>query len=103
MASLSDLYIKVDVLEKLLATVKAKNEKGLSITVSINDDTNGYGQNANSYISQTKEQRDAKTPKDYIGNGKTFWTDGNIKVAEKKEQPTTTPVSTQTVEEPLPF
>ena len=103
MASLSDVYIKVDVLEKLLATVKAKNEKGLSITISVNDDTNDYGQNVNSYVSQTKEQRDAKTPKYYVGNGKTFWTDGNIKVAEKKEQSATAPVSTPTVEEPLPF
>ena len=103
MASLTDVYIKVDVLEKLLATVKAKNEKGLSITISINDDTNDYGQNVNSYVSQTKEQRNAKTPKYYVGNGKTFWTDGEIKVAEKKEPSTGVPVSTPKVEEPLPF
>ena len=63
------------------------NEKGLAnITVSINDDTNQYGQNASASISQTKEQRDAKEAKVYVGNGKVVWTDGNIKTADRVEE-----------------
>lgn len=47
------------------------NDKGwANITISINDDTNQYGQNASASISQTKEQRDAKEVKVYVGNGK---------------------------------
>jgi hypothetical protein len=37
------------------------------------------------YKEQTKEERDAKAPKQYIGNGKVFWTDGKITKAEKKQ------------------
>lgn len=63
------------------------NEKGwANITVSINDDTNQYGQNASASISQTKEQRDAKEAKVYVGNGKVVWTDGNIKTADRVEE-----------------
>jgi hypothetical protein len=63
------------------------NDKGwANITISINDDTNQYGQNASAFISQTKEQREAKEAKNYIGNGKVVWTDGTIKVADRVEE-----------------
>lgn len=39
------------------------------------------------YKEQTKEQRDAKAPKEYIGNGKVFWTDGKITKAVKPDAP----------------
>lgn len=83
MASLNSLYFKKETLEILLKTVNAKNEKGVEITVSINDDTNNYGQNISAYVAQSKEQREAKQQRFFVANGKTFWTDGNIKVAER--------------------
>ena len=86
MSSLSNVYIKKETLEVLLKTLSAKGEKGISIDISINETSNDYGQNLSAYVSQTKEQRDAKTPRYYIGNGKCFWTDGVIKVAEKKAE-----------------
>ena len=47
------------------------NEKGwANITISINDDTNQYGQNASASISQTKEQRGASPVSEKI---KTVW------------------------------
>lgn len=77
MAILSDLYIKVETLQTLLDVVKKKGEKGLLITISHNDASDQYGNNVNSFVSQTKEQRDAKKEKFYIGNGKVYWTNGN--------------------------
>ena len=76
MAHLSEIYIKIDVLETLLKTVKAKGEKGLSITISSNDDPGQYGQNLWAYVSQSKEDREAKKPRFTVGNGKNFWSDG---------------------------
>ena len=87
MAALLDIYIKEDVLEVLLKTLKAKKEKGIALTVSINDETNDYGQNVSSYVSQSKEDRDNKKQKYYIGNGKVYWSDGKITVAERKSVP----------------
>ena len=36
-------------------------------------------------IPQSEEERDAKKTKEYLGNGKIYWTDGSIKTAEKEE------------------
>jgi len=56
-----------------------------NLTISISDSTNPYGQNISIYEEQTKEERDAKKPRSYVGNGKIFWTDGNVSVAEKRQ------------------
>lgn len=81
MSALLDIYIKADVLEILVNTIKAKQEKGISLTISVQDDLNQYNQNTSAFVSQSKEEREAKKPKYYVGNGKVFWTDGTIKVA----------------------
>lgn len=85
MASLNDLYIKKETLEVILKTIEKKGDKGISLTVSINDESNQYGQNLSAYVSQSKEDREAKKDRFYVGNGKTFWTDGKITVAEKQQ------------------
>lgn len=86
MATIAEFYFKAEVLETLLQVVKAKQDKGVSITVNINDETNQYGQNVSAHVSQKKEEREAKKAKYYVGNGKVVWTDGTIKKAEKKEE-----------------
>lgn len=98
MSSLSNIYIKIETLETLLSTLKAIGEKGISIDFSINNDTNAYGQNVTAYVSQTKEQREAKATRFYVGNGKCFWTDGSINIAAKKEEVHTAEV----ISEPFP-
>jgi hypothetical protein len=57
--------------------------KYLNTQIFINDETK-YGNNVSMAYSQTKDERDAKTPKQYIANGKVVWTDNVIKVAEKE-------------------
>ena len=69
-----------------LATISLKQSDGsyMKLTISISDTTDKFGNNISIYEEQTKEQRDAKTPKSYVGNGSIFWCDGKISVAEKK-------------------
>ena len=63
------------------------NEKGwANVTVVLNDETNQYGQNVSAYMNQTKEQREAKEAKNYVGNGRVVWTEGSVVVADKVEQ-----------------
>lgn len=85
MSSLNSLYIKKETLETLLKVVTKKGEKGVELTVNINDESNQYGQNVSAFVSQTKEQREAKKDRFYVGNGKTFWTDGKIHVPAKPD------------------
>lgn len=86
MAALLDIYIKTETLEKLLKTAQIKDAKGVPVTIRINDDTDNFGQNVSSYVSQTKEQREEKKPRFYVGSGKLFWTDGTVKLAERVER-----------------
>jgi len=84
MSSLNSLYLKEETLETLLNGIKQKGEKGIELTISINDETNQWGQNLSAFVSQSKEERQAEKKKYYVGNGKCFWTNGSIKVAEKE-------------------
>ena len=71
-----------------LATISLKQSDGSykKLTISISDTTDKYGNNISIYEEQSKEQRDAKTPKSYVGNGKVFWSSGSVTVAEKKAE-----------------
>lgn len=66
--------------------VQGKKGTYYNFTISVNDDTNQFGQNVSLFDSQTKEEREAKKSKNYIGNGKVVWTDGQMTVAERQEE-----------------
>ena len=54
-------------------------------------------------VEQTKEERDAKTPKTYLGNVKVVWTDGNnVSTAPRDNQPAA-PAPAPAAEDDLPF
>jgi hypothetical protein len=60
-------------------------KKWLSLSITINNETN-YGNNVGISIGQSKEEREAKASKTYLGNGKVVWNDGKIVNAEKDEK-----------------
>jgi hypothetical protein len=68
---------------------KTKLVKGkyLNLTISINDNLDNYGNNVSLTIQQSKEERDLKASKTYLGNGKVVYTNGEVKVAEKQDKP----------------
>jgi hypothetical protein len=103
MSALTDLYIKKDVLKTLLDTLEKKGDNGISITISISDEPNNYNQNVSSYVSQTKEQRDAKSTKYYIGNGRVVWTDGKIVKVDYQAKQDQSQEQAQTSNNTLPF
>jgi len=86
MASLINLNINVENLPKE-KFVKGKKGVYYNLTISVNDETNQFGQNVAAFDSQTKEEREAKKPKKYIGNGKVVWTDGKSTKAQQEAQP----------------
>jgi hypothetical protein len=105
MSSLSSIYIKKETLKTLLDTVNQKGEKGVELTVSIQEETNNYGQNLSAFVSQSQEQREAKAKRFYVGNGKVFWTDGLISKADSNSgnNQNQTTNNQQEEEDDLPF
>lgn len=71
-----------------LAQFSLKDAQGnwKNYTIAINDTTDNYGNNIVIYETQSKEERASKAKKKYFANGKVFWTDGKVTLAEKKEQ-----------------
>lgn len=65
---------------------KDKLVKGqyLNLDVAVRDETNQYGQNVSLYVSQSKEERESKVAKTYLGNGRVVWTDGKAVVGVKQ-------------------
>tara|TARA_R110000823_G_scaffold3485_4_gene13261 strand:- start:121 stop:417 length:297 start_codon:yes stop_codon:yes gene_type:complete len=86
MGSLINLSLRVDKLPKEKFVQGKDGAVYYNFTISVNDDSNQFGQNVGATDSQTKEEREAKKPKSYIGNGNVVWTDGTIKTAEKKQE-----------------
>ena len=107
MASLSEIYVKKSTLETMLKALNAKQGKeseGVKITISLSDQASKFGQNVSAYVAQTKEQRDAKTPLFYVGNGKTFWSKGETPVPQREEQQQAPqPVTSANDDDTLPF
>jgi hypothetical protein len=99
MSAIINLSIRVDKLPKEKFVMGKDGAVYYNCTLSINDDANQWGQNVSLTDSQTKEERDAKKTKAYLGNGNVVWTDGNIKAVKKEGQPATTGA----VEVDLPF
>ena len=101
MSSLSNVSLRIDKLPKEKFVAGKDGAHYYNGTISINDETNEWGQNVSIIDSQTKEERDAKKPKTYLGNGKVVWNDGKITNATKTEVGAS--ANTATVEVDLPF
>jgi len=54
-----------------------KKGKYLPITITLNNELDQFGNQGPVVVEQTKEERDAKAEKTYLGNVKIVWTDGN--------------------------
>tara|TARA_X000001316_G_C919849_1_gene33971 strand:+ start:884 stop:1180 length:297 start_codon:yes stop_codon:yes gene_type:complete len=79
--------------------IAGKSGVWVNLTMAINEETR-FGNNASVYVTQTKEEREAKKPKNFLGNGQVVWNNGTIVNAEKEAQPESV---TQVEADGLPF
>jgi hypothetical protein len=84
--------------------IKGKKGTYINLSLSLNDQTNQFGSNASVVVTQSKEEREAKQDRVYVGNGKVIWTDGTITTADKENAPALTSAAQQPDrEDDLPF
>ena len=68
--------------------IEGKKGKYLPITITINDEPDQFGNNGPVTVQQTKDERDAKQDKVYLGNVKVVWTNGeNVAAAPRDSGP----------------
>ena len=79
-----------------------KKGKYLPITITLNDELDQFGNQGPVVVEQTKEERDAKAPKTYLGNVKVVWSNGtNVDPAPRTDMPATAPAAAPV--DDLPF
>ena len=83
---------------------EGKKGKYYPVTVVLNDEPSQYGDSGYIQTEQTKEERDAKQPKTFLGNVKVVWTNGqNVTTAEKQGVQQSIEMQTAPAEPDLPF
>lgn len=84
--------------------INGKKGKYLPITVTLNDEQDQFGNQGPVCVEQTKEEREAKTPKIYLGNVRVVWTNGdNVAAAPRDNQAPAPQKAAAAPETDLPF
>lgn len=82
--------------------IEGKKGKYLPITIVLNDEVDNFGNNGPLTVEQSKEEREAKAPKVYLGNVSVVWTNGtNVAPAPRDNAPQKSQPAP--VEDDLPF
>ncbi len=58
--------------------IEGKKGKYLPITITVNDEVDQFGNQGPVIVSQSKEEREAKLEKVYLGNAQVVWTNGQF-------------------------
>ena len=83
---------------------KGKKGQYLPITITINDEVDQFGNQGPVCVEQSKEEREAKEPKTYLGNVRVVWTNGeNVDTAPRDEQAAAPQPVATAPDEDLPF
>ena len=102
MASIIKTSINLNAIPKDKIFV-GKKGKYLPITITINDELDQFGNQGPVVVEQTKEERDAKAAKTYLGNVKVVWSNGtNVDPAPRDNNSAPAPAPAA-AEDDLPF
>ena len=80
-----------------------KKGKYLPITITLNNELDQFGNQGPVVVEQTKDERDAKAPKTYLGNVKVVWTNGQNVDTAPRDDNQSAPAPAQAPAEDLPF
>jgi len=58
--------------------IDGKKGKYLPLTITINDEKDKFGNDGPVTVAQSKEEREAKEAKTYLGNVQVVWTNGSV-------------------------
>jgi hypothetical protein len=61
---------------------KLIKDKYLNLSIIVDDKNDKFGNNVSITLSQSSEERAAKAPKTYMGNGKVVWGVGKLDVVQ---------------------
>lgn len=87
--------------------IQGSEDKGgrvyLNTTIGLFDEKNEYDQDAATWIAQSKEEREAKEDRTYIGNGRIVFDSGNRNPTVGQNENTESDQAVDNEEDDLPF
>ena len=85
--------------------INGKKGKYLPVSITVNDEEDQFGNFGPIIVDQTKEEREAKAPKTYLGNVRVVCSNGTFPSPTPFEggQPKTQPKAAAAKDEDLPF
>ena len=87
--------------------IQGKKGKYIPVSITVNDEEDKFGNFGPIIVDQTKEEREAKVAKTYLGNVRVVWSNGTFPAptpfqgGAQKPQPKAKPAAEK--EEDLPF
>lgn len=84
MGALINFKLELHKLDKA-KIIKGKKGNYYDLTISLGEETDQFGHNVKGFDVESKEDRQAGKPRNYVGNGRVFWTDGKVTTAERKD------------------
>ena len=87
--------------------IQGKKGKYIPVSITVNDEEDQFGNFGPIIVDQTKEEREAKAPKTYLGNVRVVWSNGTFpsptpfQGGQPKAQPKAEPAAAS--EDNLPF
>ena len=95
--------IDLNKIDKTKIVAGKNGAKYYNVGMIVSDEKNQYGQDVSIFDEQSKEEREERKPKKYLGNGKVVWTsDSDKKVIDVPDEPQIKPMKKQD-DDDLPF
>ena len=73
MAQLLSVSLDLSKIDKSKIVDGKNGGKYLNLTISVNDQDDNFGNNVSVWSSQSKEEREAKANRLFLGNGRKIW------------------------------
>ncbi len=85
--------------------IQGKKGKYIPVSITVNDEEDQFGNFGPIIVDQTKEEREAKVAKTYLGNVRVVWSNGTFPSppAFQGGQPKAQPKASAAKEDDLPF
>lgn len=103
MATLISASINLSKIDKTKIVKGKDGAQYYDVTISVKDTKNDYGQDVSIYEKQTKEQSQAKDKKNFLGNGKVFWSSTTQSQPHQQQPAQNSQQQPQADESDLPF
>lgn len=84
MAKIINASIDLSKIDESKCIAGKNGSRWYNISIAVNDERDQYDNDAAIYERQSKEDRDAKTKKRYLGNGRTAWSSDSIPGAAER-------------------